>query len=26
VIGGTLYRDAARNRDDVCVVVAKDVA
>ena len=25
VIGGTLYRDAARNRDDVCVVVAKDV-
>jgi anti-sigma regulatory factor (Ser/Thr protein kinase) len=26
VIGGTLYRDAARNRDDACVVVAKDGA
>jgi anti-sigma regulatory factor (Ser/Thr protein kinase) len=26
VIGGTLYRDAARNRDDACVVVAKDAA
>jgi anti-sigma regulatory factor (Ser/Thr protein kinase) len=26
VIGGTLYRDASRNRDDVCVVVAKDCA
>lgn len=24
VIGGTLYRDASRNRDDVCVVVAKE--
>jgi hypothetical protein len=24
VIGGTLYRDAARHRDDVCVVVAKE--
>lgn len=26
VIAGTLYRDAARNRDDACIVVAKDGA
>jgi hypothetical protein len=24
VIAGTLYRDAARDRDDACVVIAKD--
>jgi hypothetical protein len=24
VIGGILYRDSSRHRDDVCVVVAKD--
>jgi hypothetical protein len=24
VIAGTLYRDASRNRDDVCVIVARD--
>lgn len=24
VIAGTLYRDASRNRDDVCVIAAKD--
>jgi len=24
VVGGTVYRDASRNRDDACIIVAKD--